>query len=110
MASISNRPNGQRRLLFVDPAGKRKTIYLGKMPKRHADAIKIKVEQLVAAVVSGCPWDNETARWVAELPDTLASKLGVNTTFSLEVIPPKGAVLFIERTTPVYLDSVISLD
>ena len=75
MASISNRPNGQRRLLFVDPAGKRKTIYLGKMPKRYADAIKIKVEQLVAAVVSGCPWDNDTARWVAELPDTLASKL-----------------------------------
>ena len=75
MASISNRPNGQRRLLFVDPAGKRKTIYLGKMPKRHADAIKIKVEQLVAAVVSGCPWDNDTSRWVAELPDTLASKL-----------------------------------
>ena len=75
MASISNGRNGQRRLLFVDPAGKRKTIYLGKMPKRHADAIKIKVEQLVAAVVSGCPWDNETARWVAELPNTLAGKL-----------------------------------
>ena len=26
-------------------------------------------------MVSGCPWDNETARWIAELPDTLASKL-----------------------------------
>ena len=75
MASISSGRNGQRRLLFVDPTGKRKTIYLGKMPKRHADTLKIKVEQLVAAVVSGCPWDNETARWVAELPDTLAKKL-----------------------------------
>ena len=40
----------------------------------------------------------------------LTSALGVNTTFSLEVIPPKGAVLFIERTTPVFLDTVDSLD
>ena len=40
----------------------------------------------------------------------LTNTLGINTTFSLEVIPPKGAVLFIERTTPVYLDSVMSLD
>ena len=42
--------------------------------------------------------------------DTLASKLGVNTTFSLEVIPPKGAVLFIERTTPVYWETTNSLN
>ena len=42
--------------------------------------------------------------------DTLAKTLGTNTTFSLEIIPPRGAVLFIERTTPVYLDATISLD
>ena len=42
--------------------------------------------------------------------DTLANTLGTNTTFSLEIIPPRGAVLFIERTTPVYLDATISLD
>jgi len=40
----------------------------------------------------------------------LTNKLGVNTTFSLEVIPPRGAVLFIERTTPIYLDTVDSLN
>ena len=42
--------------------------------------------------------------------DTLAELLGVNTTFSLEIIPPSGAVLFIERTTPVSMDTTISLD
>ena len=42
--------------------------------------------------------------------DTLASTLGINTTFQLEVIPPKGAVLFIERTTPIFLDDINSLD
>ena len=42
--------------------------------------------------------------------DTLKSTLGVNTTFTLEVVPPRGAVLFIERTTPVFLDDIVSLD
>jgi len=40
----------------------------------------------------------------------LTNTLGVNTTFSLEVIPPRGAVLFIERTTPVFMDRIMSLD
>lgn len=42
--------------------------------------------------------------------DTLTNLLGINTTFQLEVIPPKGAVLFIERTTPIYLDVINSMD
>ena len=42
--------------------------------------------------------------------NALTNTLGVNKTFSLEVIPPRGAVLFIERTTPVYLDKTTSLD
>ncbi len=42
--------------------------------------------------------------------NTLKSTLGINTTFQLEVIPPKGAVLFIERTTPIYLDEINSMD
>ena len=36
--------------------------------------------------------------------NNLTNPLGVNTTFSLEVIPPSGAVLFIERTTPVSMN------
>ncbi len=42
--------------------------------------------------------------------NNLTNTLGVNTTFSLEVIPPSGAVLFIERTTPVSMDPSNSLD
>ncbi len=42
--------------------------------------------------------------------DTLTSTLEIDTTFQLEVIPPKGAVLFIERTTPVFLDEINSLN
>ncbi len=42
--------------------------------------------------------------------DTLKNLLGTDTTFQLEIIPPKGAVLFIERTTPIYFDVTNSLD
>ncbi len=36
--------------------------------------------------------------------------LGTDQTFSLEIIPPRGAVLFIERTTPISMETIISLD
>jgi archaeal flagellin FlaB len=35
--------------------------------------------------------------------------LGVNTPFTLEVKPPLGATLILERTTPGYIDHVLSL-
>ena len=38
--------------------------------------------------------------------DTLKSALGVNKTFTLEVIPTRGAVLHIERTTPIFMDLI----
>ena len=42
--------------------------------------------------------------------DNLTSGLGVDTTFSLEVIPPRGAVLFIERSTPIFWETTNSLN
>ena len=47
---------------------------------------------------------------IASSTDNLTTGLGVNTTFSLEIIPPRGAVLFIERTTPVFWETTNSLD
>ena len=38
--------------------------------------------------------------------DTLTSTLGVGKTFTLEVIPTRGAVLHIERTTPIFMDLI----
>jgi flagellin FlaB len=44
------------------------------------------------------------------LIDALAGHLlGTNTTFTLEVVTPVGAVLNIERTTPAYLDAIVNL-
>ena len=38
--------------------------------------------------------------------DDLTNTLGINKTFTLEVIPTRGAVLHIERTTPIYMDLI----
>lgn len=75
MASITTQSNGRRLIQFVGTDGKRRSIRLGKMPMRTAEAVKVKVEQLVAAVIARHPPDNETNRWVADLDDLLREKL-----------------------------------
>ena len=75
MASLANDPNGRRRILFVDTNGNRKTIRLGKMSKRQAEAVKLRVEDLAASKLSGGSPSDETARWVAAIDDTLRDKL-----------------------------------
>lgn len=75
MASIAREKNGTRRILFVAPDGKRKTIRLGKVPQRTAEAVKLRVEHLLAAKMSQDAVQSDTARWVAELEPRLAMKL-----------------------------------
>lgn len=75
MASVSNDPNGRRRVLFVAPDGSRKAIRLGKMSQRDADAVKVKVEALVTAAITGNPPADEVSRWVASRDAVLKSKL-----------------------------------
>ena len=75
MASISREPNGRRRILFVAGDGKRKTIRLGKVNQRTAEAVKVKVEALIAASITCHVTDNETSRWLAELDQTMLDKL-----------------------------------
>ena len=42
--------------------------------------------------------------------DDLATKLGANTQFTVEIIPQDGAVLKFERRTPLSLSPVMNLD
>ena len=55
--------------------------------------------------------DNITGAGGGTLEDALAlgTPLSVNTTFTIEVVPPTGAVLQIERTTPAYIDTIMNL-
>ena len=75
VASISKDPGGRRRILFVATDGKRKTIRLGKVSQRTAESIKFRVEQLLAAKLTGHAIEADTARWISELESSLADKL-----------------------------------
>ncbi len=95
MASLINDPNGRRRIAANIPGMGRKQIRLGKIPKRDAQAIKARIEALIAAKVSGCPWADELAKWVTGLPDDLAEKL---TEFGLIQMPERATLkTFIDR-------------
>jgi len=43
------------------------------------------------------------------LIDALTPDLNINTTFSIVVMTPQGAVLTLERTIPAYIDAIINL-
>ncbi|MCA9082184.1 MAG: phage integrase SAM-like domain-containing protein, partial [Planctomycetaceae bacterium] len=76
MASLSQRSNGSRMIQFVAADGKRQTIHLGQMPKRRAESIKSRVEELVGASIAGDSPDRDTMLWVKDLDDALYQKLG----------------------------------
>jgi len=75
MASVSKQPNGRRCIQFVAKDGKRRSIRLGKTSQRQAESIKIRVEALNSAAITGHPLDAETSRWVSSLDAVLSGKL-----------------------------------
>lgn len=75
MASITREPNGRRTIQFVSANGRRKSIRLGKVTQKVAEAIQTKVESLAGALLSHTTPDDETTKWLREIPDALAEKL-----------------------------------
>ena len=75
MASISRESNGRRTVQFVGADGKRRSIRLGKAAQRSAEAVKVRVEALVTAQITGGSVDDDTARWLAGLDTVLSDKL-----------------------------------
>ena len=98
MASISRQPNGRKTIQFVGPDRKRRSIRLGKCSLRHAEAMKVKVEQLVTAAITGHVVDDETARWVTSLDDAMTEKLA-----SVGLIPER-----VTKTLEEFLESYIA--
>ena len=74
MASIGNDPNGRRRIVFVAPDQKRKTIRLGEVSKREAEQVKLRVEWILQAKRLGHPLDGDTAQWLSKLSPTLSKR------------------------------------
>ena len=53
MASLSTDPKGHRMIQFMAADGKRRTIRLGKVSRRQSESVKVRVERLVAAHLTG---------------------------------------------------------
>ena len=97
MGSISTEPGGRRTIQFVGSDGKRRSIRLGKVSQRTAEAVKYRVEQLNVAKMTGQAVNGDTARWVADRDVILADKLA-----AVGLIPRR------ERATlQAFLDSYI---
>jgi hypothetical protein len=71
MASISKQPNGHKTIQFNAPCGRRKSIRLGRVSLRAAEALKFKIEQIVSSKITGHALDDETSRWLANADQVL---------------------------------------
>ena len=87
MASISTDSKGNRTIQFVGADRKRRSVRLGKASLRVAESIKVRVEALNIANITGHPVDVETARWVSERDVMLLEKLA-----AVKLIHPREPV------------------
>lgn len=74
MASLNKEQSGSWRIQWTDDEGRR-TVRLGKIPKKTAEHIRVKVESLISAKASTLPLDQETSKWLAEVDAKLEDRL-----------------------------------
>lgn len=85
MASIVKRSgSNSRSIQFYESDGSCKLIRLGKVPQRAAEVVKIKVEALIAAKLTGGSLDDETSRWLRDRDDVIYEKL-----VRVGLVPPR---------------------
>ena len=75
MASVVTLPDGKRRVQFTGLGGARRTLHLGKVEKKYAEAVCTRVETIVGAQLRGEPIDRETSEWLGTIDDRLHKKL-----------------------------------
>ncbi|MCS7271295.1 MAG: site-specific integrase [Gemmataceae bacterium] len=76
MASLSKDPSGRYRVQFEDPAtGVRKTLRLPCKDKKTAEGVRVHIEHLLLAKMTGTAPPPATAAWLANLTEPLKSRL-----------------------------------
>ncbi len=75
MASLIHEKNGTHRICFAGPDKRRRTLRLGKMPKRAAQEVFHKVERLIGYQFSKSAVEPEIASWLAEVSDDIHNRL-----------------------------------
>lgn len=88
MASVIQDPNGNKRIQWCVDQRHRRTLRLGAVSLKQAQAVKVRIEQIITAQLTGI-MDHEAAAWVGGLDDTMHGKLA-----RLGLFPPR------ERTAP----------
>jgi integrase len=86
MASLSTNSKGLRRILFVDGAGERRCVHLGRLPQKAAEAFLRRVEELSANRIAGVANSTELASWLGNLPEPTHAKL-----VRVELVEPRAA-------------------
>jgi integrase len=101
MASLSRAADGRFTVQFVDIDNKRRSIRLGKVDKRTAEATRLRVEALLAAKIQNAPLDRDTGQWLAGIGAALAAKLaavGLMERRSESALGPFTAAYIAKRT------------
>ena len=75
MASVSTDKNGHRVIQFYDASERRRTLRVGKVPIKTANSIRVHVERMVSAQITGHAVDDVTALWVSNLDRKMSKKL-----------------------------------
>lgn len=73
--SISRNKSGLRRILFTNGDGERKTIHVGRMPKKAAEDVDLHVRRINGSMMAGTSIEAADAAWLADLPETLHARL-----------------------------------
>jgi hypothetical protein len=74
MASLNKTPTGFT-VQFSSLDGKRRSIRLGYLTRTQAEGIKGWIERINAAQLAGLPLDEDSARWLSRLGDTLHDRI-----------------------------------
>jgi integrase len=75
MASLSRDSSGGSRIQFVGGDGERRAIRLGRVPVKVAEAVRHRVEEIVAHRIAGTAPGADLAGWLASVPPTLYRRL-----------------------------------
>jgi integrase len=75
MASLSHDSGGGRRIQFMGPDGRRKSVRLGPVPAKVAESVKTKIEYILAFRAAGVPLEGETAGWLGAIDDELHERI-----------------------------------
>ncbi|MCH9034842.1 MAG: site-specific integrase, partial [Planctomycetes bacterium] len=83
---------------FIGADGERKTVRLGAVSQRTAEAVKVRVERLVSASITGHAVDDATALWLANLAEPFLAKLA-----KVGLIPRRAAARSLQQFLDAYI-------